>query len=64
MNLRSSIILSFFRLLSLLIFLSSPIFSVSFATVSKLACGEVFETLLILSAVVFPIKRTVGSNVC
>ena len=37
--------------------------SISSSFVSKLFCGEVFETLVILSAILFPIKLPVASAV-
>ena len=40
--------------------LSDPIFSASFVTVFELFCGEVLETLAILSAILLPIKSPVG----
>ena len=36
--------------------LSSPIFCFSFITVPELFCGKVFETFMILSAILFLIK--------
>ena len=43
--------------------LSNPIFSVSFVTVSKLFCGEVIDTFVILLVILFPIKRPVASAI-
>ena len=63
-NLRSSIIFCLCSrdiYLSLCISLSSSTFSSSFVT--KLLWGEAFETLVILSAILFPIKSPVASAV-
>ena len=66
-NLRSSIIfclfsgdiyISFFRYFSI-----KSKFSASFITVSELFCDEVIETLLILSALLLPIKSPVASAI-
>ena len=35
--------------------LSNPIFSVSLSTVFELFCGEIFETFMILMAILLPI---------
>ena len=56
-NLRSSII---FCLSSGDIYLS---LSISFSFASELFRGEVFETLLILSAILFPVKSLLASAV-
>ena len=37
--------------------------SFSFVTVPELFCGDIFETFVILSAVLFPIKSPVASAV-
>ena len=59
------IFLSFFGDLHLSfgISLSSLMFSVSFVTLSKLSCVKVLETLMILSAILLPIKSPVASAV-
>ena len=61
-NLRSSIISSIFLeiFLSLGIFLANPIYSVSFFTRPELFCG-IFETFVILTAILLPIKSPVAS---
>ena len=46
--------------LSLGIFLSSPIFSVLFVSISELFCGKVLETFLILSTTLLPFKLPVA----
>ena len=45
------------------IYLSSPKFYVLFVTVSKLFCGEILETFVILSAILFPVKSPFASAV-
>ena len=63
-NFRSSIFFclsSWDMYLSLGISLSSPIFSSLFVTFSKLLCGEVFKTFVILFAILLPIKSPVAS---
>ena len=49
--------------LSLAISPSSQIFSSSFVTVFELFCGKNFETLVILSAVLLPVRSPVASAV-
>ena len=63
-NLRSSIIFCLFLgdiYISSGIFLSSPIFSASFVTVSEILCGKVLEIFVILSAILLPIKSPAAS---
>ena len=62
-NLRSLIISCLFSgdiCLSLGISLSTPICFSSFVTVSKLFCGEVFETFVVLSAFLLALKSPVA----
>ena len=58
-NLRSLIICFLFSG-DIYLSLSSPIFSPSFVTISELLCGKVFETFVILSAILSPIKSPVA----
>ena len=63
-NLRSLRIFCLFSgdiYLSFGITLSNLIFSASLSTVSELFCGEVFETFVILSAILLAIKLPVAS---
>ena len=65
-NLRSEIIFCPFPgvvYLSLGIFLSCSIFSISLVTVPKLFCGDVHDTLIILLVILLPIKSPVASAV-
>ena len=63
-NLRSLIICHLFSgdiYFSYSISLSNPVFSISLSTVSESFCGECFETFVILSTTVLPIKWPVAS---
>ena len=48
---------------SLGIFLSNPVFSVSLSTASELFSGEPLDTVVVLSAILLPIKSSVVSAV-
>ena len=48
---------------SLGIFLSNPVFSVSLSTASELFLGEPLDTVVVLSAILLPIKSSVVSAV-
>ena len=65
-NLASSIIFYLSSVdiyLSLDISLSNPIYFLLFVTVSELFCGEIFETFVILSAILLPIKSPIASAI-